>query len=168
MCLSSLVESDKCRCTLRYCLLGAFYVNDLNYLMRNWSLRVYGDDTTEYASDPLDPSPSPSPSPSGLAADLSVLSSLFECKHWCSKSASVCHWAIAIWIWIHVWKFCNDQTFAHTDFHAWIDPSNWTWMVSLLVLLRFFSISVNSGFRIINVAANIQLLFTSCSKSTCF
>ena len=79
MCLSSLVESDKCRCTLRYCLLGAFYVNDLNYLMRNWSLRVYGDDTTEYASDPLDPSPSPSPC--GLAADLSVLSSLFECKH---------------------------------------------------------------------------------------
>ena len=39
--------------------------------------------------------------------------------------------------------------------------SNWTWMVSLLILLRSFSISVNSGFRSINLAAYIQLLFTS-------
>ena len=47
-------------------LLFIFYVNDLNYFVCNSSLRVYGDDTTEYASDP---------SPSGLAADPSVLSS---------------------------------------------------------------------------------------------
>ena len=32
-------------------LLFNFYVNDLNYFMCNTSLRVYGDDTTEYASD---------------------------------------------------------------------------------------------------------------------
>ena len=32
-------------------LLFNFYVN-LNYFMCNASLRVYGDDTTEYASDP--------------------------------------------------------------------------------------------------------------------
>ena len=23
----------------------------------------------------------------------------------------------------NVWKFCKDQTFAHTDFHTWVDPS---------------------------------------------
>ena len=49
-------------------LLFIFYVNDLNYFVCNSSLRVYGDDTIEYASDP-------SLSPSGLAADPSVLSS---------------------------------------------------------------------------------------------
>ena len=40
-------------------------------------------------------------------------------------------------------------------------------MVSLLILFRSFAISVNSGFRNINRAANIQLLFTSCSKKKC-
>ena len=33
-------------------LLYKFYVNDLNYFMCNTTLRLYGDDTTEYASDP--------------------------------------------------------------------------------------------------------------------
>ena len=27
------------------------YINDLNYFISNMSLRLYGDDTTEYASD---------------------------------------------------------------------------------------------------------------------
>ena len=29
-----------------------FYVNDLNYFVCNTSLRLYGEDTTEYTSDP--------------------------------------------------------------------------------------------------------------------
>lgn len=33
-------------------LLDKFYVNDLNYFRCNTTLRLYGDDTTEYASDP--------------------------------------------------------------------------------------------------------------------
>ena len=70
----------------------------------------------------------------------------------------------------NVWKFCEDSVkikrmripiFTHELIHQL------NLMVSLLVLLRLFSISVNSGFRIINVAANIQLLFTLCSKSKC-
>ena len=33
-------------------LLFNLYVNDLNYFVSNESLRLYADDTTEYASDP--------------------------------------------------------------------------------------------------------------------
>ena len=33
-------------------LLYKFYANDLNYFMCNTTLRLYGDDTTEYASNP--------------------------------------------------------------------------------------------------------------------
>ena len=40
-------------------LLFNLYVNDLNYFVPNTSLRLYADDTTEYASDP---------SPNSLAA----------------------------------------------------------------------------------------------------
>ena len=57
------VESYKCRCIPRGYLHGHLlfnlYVNDLNYFVSNESLRLYADDTTEYASDP---------SPNSLAA----------------------------------------------------------------------------------------------------
>ena len=53
-------------------LLFNMYVNDLNYLVANTSLRLYADDTTEYASDA-----SPIVLQSVLNSDLSVLSRWF-------------------------------------------------------------------------------------------
>ena len=64
-------------------------------------------------------------------------------------------------------KLLHIPIFRHELIHQ-NRQSNWTWRVSYLILLRSFSISVNSGFRIINLAANIQLLFTLCSKNKCF
>ena len=53
-------------------LLFNMYVNDLNYFVANTSLRLYADDTTEYASDA-----SPIVLQSVLNSDLSVLSRWF-------------------------------------------------------------------------------------------
>ena len=38
----------------------------------------------------------------------------------------------------HVWKFCKDQTFAHTDFHTWIDPLKASIKLNLNGLLTDF------------------------------
>lgn len=53
-------------------LLFNMYVNDLNYFVANTSLRLYADDTTEYASDA-----SPRVLQYVLNSDLSVLSRWF-------------------------------------------------------------------------------------------
>ena len=53
-------------------LLFNMYLNDLNYFVANTSLRLYADDTTEYASDA-----SPIVLQSVLNSDLSVLSRWF-------------------------------------------------------------------------------------------
>ena len=58
----------------------------------------------------------------------------------------------------NVWKFCKDQ-------NAWIDLSKPSIKLNLngfpADFVEILSISVNSGFRSINLAAYIQLLFTS-------
>ena len=54
-------------------LLFNMYVNDLNYFITNTSLRLYADDTTEYASDV-----SPMVLQFVINSDLSVLSRWFR------------------------------------------------------------------------------------------
>ena len=54
-------------------LLLNMYVNDLNYFITNTSLRLYADDTTEYASDV-----SPMVLQFVINSDLSVLSRWFR------------------------------------------------------------------------------------------
>jgi len=54
-------------------LLFNIYINDLNYEITNTSLRLYADDTTEYASDA-----SPSVLEYVINSDLSILSSWFR------------------------------------------------------------------------------------------
>ena len=56
-------------------LLFNMYVNDLNYFNTNTSLRLYADDTTEYASDV-----SPVVLQFVINSDLSVLSRWFRMK----------------------------------------------------------------------------------------
>ena len=38
----------------------------------------------------------------------------------------------------NVWKFCKDQTFAHTDFHTWVGPSKPSIKLNLSGLLSDF------------------------------
>ena len=55
------------------CVYVCMYVNDLNYFNTNTSLRLYADDTTEYASDV-----SPVVLQFAINSDLSVLSRWFR------------------------------------------------------------------------------------------
>ena len=64
----------------------------------------------------------------------------------------------------NVWQLCKDQTFAHTDFHTWVDPSKPSIKLNLNGLLNGFQSWWICGFRNVNLAANIPLLFTSCSR----
>lgn len=57
-------------------LLLNTYVNDLNYFVSNASLRLYADDTTEYASDV-----SPMVLQCVIKSDLGVLSRWFGLNH---------------------------------------------------------------------------------------
>ncbi len=63
-------------------LLFNMYVNDLNYFVANTSLRLYADDTTEYASDA-----SPIVLQYVLNSDLSVLSRWFA-RHYVQINAA--------------------------------------------------------------------------------
>ena len=56
-------------------LLFNIYINDLNYKVSNTSLRLYADDTTEYASDV-----SPMVLEYTINEDLKIVSSWFESK----------------------------------------------------------------------------------------
>ena len=57
-------------------LLFHMYINDLNYFISNMSLRLYADDTTEYASDV-----SPTVLQCVINSDLSVLSRWFRLNY---------------------------------------------------------------------------------------
>ena len=78
-----------------------FLVNDLNYFVCNTSLRLYGDDTTEYASDT---------SPMILQlADLCVLSSWFKCNYLNTDSSKKRKQLIAVGPYEYEFHF-NDST----------------------------------------------------------
>ena len=82
---------------LRGPLFFNLFVSDPNYFVFNTSLRLYADDTTEYASDPF-----PTVLQFVINSDLSVVSSWFESNYLKTDAAKmqVVATGPSIWIWI--------------------------------------------------------------------